>query len=354
MRVLTLAFCFITAALLATYPAATAAAEVSGTAGMPVAAASSDPSMFTQLIAWIFEQQRLLHRELTQDLRDLTNGNDVQAGLGLILASFLYGIFHAAGPGHGKAILTTYLLTHRERVSRGVRLAALGATCQGTTAIVLVYGLIWLAGWVPRDASAAAIWSERASYGLVVFVGVLLTIRAIKNLYSRFRERISIQAGLRRLQGALPPTRNAGPSHHDHSGDQHAHDCSCGHVHAPSVEQLEVATDFRTTLGLILSIGLRPCSGAVLILVFASVMGIAWAGIAAVVAMSVGTALAVAGLALLAVGARQWAASLAGAQHDRYRSAGDIVALAGGTLVVAIGLSLITASFAPSHPLGLM
>src|SRR3546814_19236274 len=82
------------------------------------AVTSPDSSTFGRMIAWIFDQQRTLHRELAQDLRNLGSGGGEEAGLGLILASLLYGILHAAGPGHGKAVLAAYLLTHRERVAR--------------------------------------------------------------------------------------------------------------------------------------------------------------------------------------------------------------------------------------------
>src|SRR3546814_15530391 len=112
------------------------------------------------MIAWIFDQQRTLHRELAQDLRNLGSGGGEEAGLGLILASFLYGILHAAGPGHGTAVLAAYLLTHRERVASGARLADAARLCQGLTAPVLVYGPVGLAGFLPRDTSPPLPWSE--------------------------------------------------------------------------------------------------------------------------------------------------------------------------------------------------
>lgn len=139
----------------------------------------------------------------------------------------------------------------------------------------------------------------------------------------------------------------------DNDQYQHAHDCSCGHAHAPSASQLEGATGLRATLSLILSIGLRPCSGAVLVLVFSSIMGIAWAGVMAVLAMAAGTALAVASIALLTVYARQWAVSVAGIQPKRSGQVGAIAGLVGGIAIIAIGFSLIFNSFTPSHPLGI-
>ena len=130
--------------------------------GALAAAASSatEPSYLSSAVGWIFEQQRAFHRELTDNLRTLAGDGGSAAALALISVSFLYGVFHAAGPGHGKVVLTTYLLTQKERAVRGIGLAAAAALCQGVTAIVLVYGLIWFAGWLPRDTSAAIAWSS--------------------------------------------------------------------------------------------------------------------------------------------------------------------------------------------------
>lgn len=318
----------VTIAVLALQPHAAAAA-----------ASFPEPSLLTGATAWIIEQQRAFHNELTQGLRSLQEGGGLAAGLGLVLASFLYGVFHAAGPGHGKAVLSAYLLTHPERLARGLWLSAAAAFCQGLTAILLVHGLVGLACWLPREATGAVAWSERLSYLLVLLLGAMLALRALRALLATFRARH--EAGAARARHG---------HHHHHEG------CGCGHAHTPSAEQIAGTTGLRASTALVLSIGLRPCSGAVLVLVFARVTDLAWAGIAAVAAMSAGTALAVAGLALLAVNARHWAAVLAGGRQGGIglRAASALAALGGGVAIMAIGLSLVTASFvAPAHPLGL-
>lgn len=312
--------------------------------GALAAAASSavEPSFIAGTVSWIFEQQRAFHRELTEDLRTLAGDGGSAAALALISASFLYGVFHAAGPGHGKAVLTTYLLTQKERAVRGIILAAGSALCQGVTALVLVYGLVWLAGWLPRDTSAAITWSERISFALVTLIGAVLAIRAIRSM-------------ARKLRSAAPAGRDhdAGGHTHDHGHADASHaESHCGHSHGPSTGQLENATSIRASLALILSIGLRPCSGAVLVLILANALGRAWAGVFAVLAMSAGTALAVAALALLAVYARSWASSIATAKTRRFRYVGDVVAFGGGLAVMLVGVWLVAATFAPPHPLG--
>ncbi len=308
------------------------------------AAPGEGPSAFAELILWIQQQQRAFHEELTRGLRAITEGGGLTASFGLIMASFLYGVFHAAGPGHGKAVLTTYLLTNRTLVKRGIWIAVTAAFCQGLTAIIIVYGLISLAGWLPSDTTAAVTWSERLSYGLVFLVGVFLAGRAARQLLGLAAPR-------------LVPANGSGHASHDHHHDHdHYHDHDhhgCGHSHGPTSDQIASARNLSTTLGIILSIGLRPCSGAVVVLVFAHFLGLAWAGVGSVAAMSAGTAMAVSVLALLAVNARSFVVSFAPSMGNWGRYLGIAISLAGGVLVMAIGWSLLSASFGPVHPLAL-
>jgi nickel/cobalt transporter (NicO) family protein len=292
------------------------------------AAEAADGATVANMVGWIFGQQRAFHRELTQALRLLGEGANLSAGLWLIAASFVYGVFHAAGPGHGKAVLSAYLLTQKTRLKRGVALGVAASYCQGLSAIVIVYGLIWLAGWRASETSVAVSWSERMSYALLAGMGGFLAFRAARGFVAELRAR----------------------REHDH---HHDHGCDCGCTHAPSAPEIARATDLKTSVGLVLSIGLRPCSGAVLVLIFAYAAKIAWAGMLAVTAMATGTALAVALLALVAVKARDWARTLAAGHRRGATFAAALVGFCGGALVALLGISLMLYSFGPQHPLGI-
>ena len=270
--------------------------------------------------------QRDLHERLAEAMRAVKE-REAAAASGLIVLSFLYGLFHAAGPGHGKAVLTAYLLTHDRRMRRGLWLAAGSSLCQGITAIVLVYGLILLAGWAARETQGAVTWAERLSFALVALLGGVLALR------SGF---------------AIVRARRA---HRAHDGHSHAA-AGCGHTHGPTPEQVENARDLKTGIGVILSIGLRPCSGAVLVLAFAHVLQIAWAGVAAVMAMSVGTGIAVSGLAAIAVGLRRLSLAFGRSMGRGLGVALNGAALLGGAAICWIGVSLFASSFTQPHPLG--
>ncbi|MEO0035200.1 MAG: hypothetical protein RLZZ501_1223, partial [Pseudomonadota bacterium] len=302
-------------------------------AGVGALVAASDGG--DRLVAWILTEQRQFHRALAAQLHALAGSGSLAAGWGLIGVSFLYGLFHAAGPGHGKAVIATYLLTQACHLRRGLALAAGGALLQGLTAILLVSGLGLLAGGLPGGSALAVSWSERASFALLAGLGLLFAVRAGRGL----------------LVG-----RHARHDHHDHHDHDHhdhhghVHGPGCGCVPAPGPDQIARAESWRGVVGVLLSIGLRPCSGAVLVLALANLLGLGWAGIAAVAAMSCGTALAVAVLAVASVRARGWVGRWSGGDGGTGRL-GQTVALLGGGGLFLLGVSLLLASFGPAHPL---
>lgn len=264
--------------------------------------------------------QRVLHDELVAALRAV-KAHEAAALWGLIGVSLAYGVFHAAGPGHGKAVIATYVATSGQRLRQGLMLSVLSALAQGVTAIAVTGVAVWLLEQSLRQAQATALAVETVSFGLIGLVGVVLA-----------------------LAGAMALRRHPHAHHHRH--DHHDHDCGhhCGHAHGPTAADLAGRQGWRRSAGVILAIGLRPCSGAILVLLFAHAMDMPLAGIAAVVAMSVGTAATVAALACLAVHARRWAlASLARAQggqgHLHHWIEG--ARLTGGLLIALIGFSLL-------------
>lgn len=308
------------------------------------------PGLVTRVLLFIMVKQRQFHRKLAAALEAIREHGAATAGWTLILTSFLYGILHAAGPGHGKAIMTTYLATHRQRMRRGILLSAAAATLQGITAIVLVFVLTTIAGLAARDTQSAVRWAEQFSYLLVAALGGYLAYRAGSGLLRSVRGRARV---------ALMPAPSHGDSHdHGHSHN-HAHDHGlrghdhCGHAHVPTAEQMDAARDFKTMAGVVLSIGVRPCSGAVLVLAVANLFGIPWAGVAAVFAMSLGTAIAVASLALLVLSARHVVTALVAEDSPAIVMAGQVAALAGGAVILLLGGLLFAYSFGPLHPLGL-
>ena len=258
-----------------------------------------------QLVAW----QRDLHRALTEAVATLDAVPSATAWLSLLGLSFGYGIFHAAGPGHGKAVLSTYLLSQGGALRRALLLSCLASLLQAVVAIALVTLLVHGLGWLTRQAMGSVVWLEQASYLLVAMLGLWLCWRALR----------------------LPRQATAPDHAHDHQA------CDCAHHLTP-----RQAEDWRGALAVVTSIGMRPCSGSVLLVGAASLLGHYWAGVLAVLAMAGGTALTVSALALASVVARGWAERRL--QHA-FRWQGlqrgfRWVGFAGGLLILLLGLSL--------------
>ncbi len=277
-----------------------------------------------QVVAW----QRDFHRALTMAISEFSGTSSPGTWATLLGISFAYGVFHAAGPGHGKAVLATYLISQGGARRRALLLSFAASLLQGLVAIGLVVVLVHGLGWLTRQAMGSVVWVEQASFVMVALLGVWLCLRAIRHLRRQ------------------PEVATAGHHHagHDHGED---HDCCGGHHHVDP----EQAGDWRTALATVVAIGIRPCSGAVLLLGAATLLGYFLVGVAAVLVMSLGTALTVSALALASVYARGWAERRLASQQQA-RRAGRLfgwASLAGGLAIVALGVSLtLTGASQPS------
>jgi ABC-type nickel/cobalt efflux system permease component RcnA len=284
--------------------------------GPPSAFGGARPPAPTGLFGWIMEQQAAFYRQLSLAVRGIRSGDRTAFGT-LVGVSFLYGVFHAAGPGHGKAVISSYIVATGETVRRGLVLAALSSLVQAFTAIALVGILAAVLGATARTMGQVVNWIEIVAYALIVVIGLRLLWSKGRAFIARFA---SWRSG-RPVAGM-------------------ACDDTCAHL--PAAEQVARIHSWREVLAVIVSVGLRPCTGAVLVLVFALSQGIVYAGIAATFAMAVGTALTVAAIAALASGAKVLAVRLAAARTGAITLALSAVEVAAALVVVLFGAALLT------------
>ena len=283
-------------------------------------------SLWQRGLGEVHDLQRDLHRRLAAAVRELKDGGIAAAGF-LMTISLLYGVFHAVGPGHGKAVISSYLLANESAVRRGVLLAFLASLVQGLSAVLLVgllAVLLDMAGTTVRDSVAPL---ESASYLLVTLVGGWL-------LWSSLR---------------------GGQSHsHVHAGGpvgKAAVACSHGHLPASGPGGGAPAGAAAKAAGMVLAVGLRPCSGAVLVLLFALAHGVFGAGVAATFAMSLGTAATVSVLAVLTLYSKRLALSAVGANARWVETVYRGFGLLGAGLLVLLGAGLFWVSLGPAGPL---
>jgi ABC-type nickel/cobalt efflux system permease component RcnA len=301
---------------------AVAAAAVIGVVAAPNYAFAQTPevSWTAAFFQFVHEQQRSLTLGLTDAVRALRDHGSVEALVTLIGLGFGYGVFHAVGPGHGKAVISAYALTHETRVKRTIALAFLASLVQGVTAIAIVGGLMLLVeGSLRRAAVSIDGIMEPASYGAVLCVGLYLFVHGIR--------------------GWLGGRGHRG---HDHEN----------HGHIPDPREIERAGGWGRALLIALSVGVRPCSGAVILLILAFGFGLVASGVAAVSAMSLGTGITVAVLALTARSVRWPFAAILTRVGVRAAPVAAGFATAGGAAIAGRAALLLYISLtAPVHPL---
>jgi nickel/cobalt exporter len=280
----------------------------------------------TGISGWIFAEQAKFFRALSSAIRQAKE--DGSAAYGLIWLSFLYGIFHAAGPGHGKAVISSYLLADGSTIPRGIALSAISAFAQAVTAIALVGVAAVALGLTARAMGETVRWLELASYALIIAFGFVLAWR-------KGRDFVRAYSAWSRGEPAHDHT-------HDHDHHHHGHDHSHDHVHGPEPAELKGRGWLRKGIAAVIAVGMRPCSGAILVLVFALSQGIFLVGVISTFAMAVGTAITVAAIAVLAVGARSLAARLANTKAGPGMLALRAFEFAASILVIAVGVLLMT------------
>jgi nickel/cobalt exporter len=277
-------------------------------------AAETQAAPPTGLGAWVVDLQRRVNRELSRRMAEATGGSPVALMVGAALC-FLYGVFHAAGPGHGKVVTMSYFLSRDARPWRGVLMGV-------QIALTHVGGAIALAAVATVAMSGAAAQSledlrpvKLVSYAAVAGIGLwLLTDR---------------------LRGG-----RAAQCHHDHGHDHrggHRHDAG-HHEHGARGGVLAAIVA-----------GAVPCTGAVLVLLYCIANGVPLLGLAFVLLIGFGMAVTLAGFGLLGMVARRRALALAGAggAGASRRAAGwrRALDLAGPALILAVGTWLFIDAF---------
>ncbi|PBB36254.1 nickel/cobalt transporter [Mesorhizobium sp. M1A.F.Ca.IN.020.06.1.1] len=361
--------------------------------------APSTTGPFAHILMWINLRQQEFYHSLAAAMKAMRqDGSKLWLLVGL---SFAYGIFHAAGPGHGKAVISSYMVANEVALKRGIMLSFVSALLQGLTAVVVMMLAYFVLRGTAVSMTDAAWFLEISSYVLVTLFGAwLLWRKAGPAILRRFGAgpAYSLSAAhaghSRGGHSHAHAHAHAGHSHshshsahahsthshahhdHDHAAHSHAHSdeatdhkahdhdhaahdhahaghhhhgpgevCdTCGHSHAPDPALLSGDRfDWKTAWSAVAAVGIRPCSGALIVLSFALLNGLWLGGLLSVLAMSIGTAITVSALATIAVTAKNWAVYFAGDGRigNRIHS---IVEIGGAAFIFVVGLLLLSAS----------
>lgn len=327
--------------------------------GLPGLSSQSEsavpPGPLERFILQVRKKQQELQRDLTRLVREMKADESGRAFWLLLLASFFYGIFHAAGPGHGKMVISSYLLASEDRLKRGIKLTFASSAAQALSAILLVGLLAVLLDLSRLEVTGQTRTLELVSYALVIAIGLWMLNGAIRGKgcghdhgghdhgahYHEANDHGDDVHGTHDHHGV---GCGAHSHDHDHKRDHghHHHGAACGHHHAPLPPASK--TGIRQYISIILAVGVRPCSGAVIVLLFTLAQGLLLSGIAATFAMALGTAITVSALAVLSVGSRRLALRLAGSNSSWQRPVQIGLSVLGSLLVIGTGVILLLAT----------
>lgn len=316
----------------------------------PLGIGSAEPGIaptgpFGPLLATINAYQQEFYRSLTAALRAMRE--DPSKLWALIGLSFAYGVFHAAGPGHGKAVISSYMVANEVELRRGVFISFVSAFLQGVTAIATVTAAWVLLRGTGISMTTATTALERASFALIALFGAWLLVRKVRLLLP-----VRSTATATLFAAADDVGHVHGPDCRHGFGDlatvpaQNSFVCeSCGHAHLPAPAALAGGRfGASEAWSAVIAVGLRPCSGALLVLSFSMLNGLMLGGILSVAAMALGTAITVSALAILAVAAKGMALHMAGAGSRANRIVGHVAEIGGALFILVIGLLLLGAS----------
>jgi nickel/cobalt exporter len=310
---------------------------------------------------WIQARQRAFYGKMSGALTRMKRESAWTAAWTLMLLSFLYGVLHAAGPGHGKAVVSAWLLANERQLRRGVLISFMAAAVQAMTAIVLVTGLLLSVKAAAKTAKSMAIGLEAASFGLIALTGLWLVWQAVRPRLAPAPALAHAEAMPAAMMATIITTIiittiimiiTATIINHDHDHHEHGDDCGCGHAHMPSAAELNEPVSLWKAATIAFAVGIRPCTGGILVLLFSSALGLYWAGVAATLVMAVGTAITVSIIAVLAVKSRDLALKLAGRGDGVWldRTAFGLKFL-GGLFIACVGGLLFWATVTNTQPL---
>ena len=276
---------------------------------LAIAAAVWDIVPWFEIQRWAVGEQRTFQNVMAGALRGIQAGNP-QAVWTLCSATAAYGFFHALGPGHGKVLIGGASLASGATLKRLSILTFLSSLAQAVTAIFLVGGLYFILQIGSADLTdLTETWLAPASYVAIAAIGAVLIFRGARCWYQISHVK------------------------------QDTHGC-CGHSHGPSFNDVATLTSTRDAVALIASIAVRPCTGALFVLVIAARFDAFVVGCLAVVAMGFGTAVFNQMVATSGVAARRLI-GFGARDHKGMQAISAALHLTVGFMIIAISVSML-------------
>ena len=349
-----------------------AAASFAHAAGSPLGIGTAEPSFqpmggpLAPIFLYVNYEQQAFYRALTKSIEAMRQ--DPWQLWTLIGLSFAYGIFHAAGPGHGKAVISSYMVANEIELKRGIGISFVSALIQGLVAVLVVGAAYFVLRGSGITMTMATNAMEITSFVMVILFGSWLLFRKLRAMMQSRAQHQEMQLatsagpislslfegaatgtdsarGFARSSAAIPAASGYQCYDPAHKTSDGAYCETCGHAHLPDPKMLSNEKfSAREAWSAIAAVGLRPCSGALLVMTFSMLNGLYLGGLLSVLAMSIGTALTVSLLAIIAVFAKGTAVRFTGKGSRLSVWVSNGIEILGALLVIGTGVILLGAS----------
>jgi len=297
-------------------PAPTAPSTQASPAQTPAPAAPVDQSVYAKAMIWAVDFQRTMVRDIGRHMASIRDGTGSYALLTGIGFAFAYGVIHTLGPGHGKMIVASYFVGRNARITRGLWMGVQIAVTHVISAIVLVLAVDITFRQMLGGEPAESWWIRLISFSLIAIIGTAMLVSAIRKSFGK----------------------GGGHAHDHHHGhtDDHGHHHH-GHTHGRSQGALAVLA------------GLVPCTGAILVMLFALANGIVVAGVLMVIAISAGMAMTMAAIGIAAILVRRVMLLVTGEGSSRGYIVATVLEYAAALLILAVGLSFLAGTIGEKY-----
>jgi len=258
------------------------------------------PDCITKLIHNLITVQKKINTSLTFYIKEIKN-NSLEALFYLLFTSFIYGIIHALGPGHGKALVTSYFLSQKAKIRKGFLAGLLIALVHSFSAVLII-----------------------GSIFLFIRTSLLINFENIRHYVSIISFSIIILIGFYMILSAIKETVTG---------------------NNPQTEGIKIIEDNRNNnptrgfTAIVLTAGIIPCPGAAMILLFAINMNIFYAGLFSVICMSCGMAVTISAAGIISILIKKYSLKIPGINNKINFQ--NITELISGFLIISIGIILL-------------
>ncbi|HFU77659.1 MAG TPA: hypothetical protein ENK68_04060 [Epsilonproteobacteria bacterium] len=207
-------------------------------------------------------------------LQDIKKNNTVTSYFWLLFFSFVYGILHAIGPGHGKTLVSSYFLSDNRSVFKAFNISLLIGVVHTFSAFFLTVFIYFLLDFVFNS------FITNVEYVASKISAVVIILIALYLIYKKFKASKQIKT-------------MSFTSHNPNLST-----CGCHACHTKSED-----------IGVILAAGIVPCPGTVTIFIFTFGLGIYYIGFLSAIFMSLGMSLIIFITAYLSINIRKKSSS---------------------------------------------